>query len=166
MFRPTVPEELMPPLFSGVGMIAMNFAFVENTLDAWTAFAYRDFGGSAIEQEMPRQLARKIKFLRKCFGRLDGLKPFATEALAIVNRTSELSDMRHYVIHGVLAGFDHEDNEAFYFRKIDISDDKTEHILGEMKLPGQHIIWAGQELLHMAATGQALTARIAQSAGL
>jgi len=163
MFKRTVPEELMPSLFSGVGMIVMNFAFVENALDAWTALAYHDFGGSRIEKEMPRQFGRKVTFLRKCFSRLDGLKPFSQEALAIVNRARELSDTRHYVAHGVLAGFDAEDDETFYFRKIDISDDKTEHVLGEMRLPGQHIIWASTELAMMAVAGQKLTARISES---
>jgi hypothetical protein len=48
MFKPTIPEELLPTLFSAVGMIVMNFSFVENTLDAMTAMAFRDFGGNAI----------------------------------------------------------------------------------------------------------------------
>jgi hypothetical protein len=112
---------------------------------------------------MPRQLARKIRFLRKCFTRLDGLSPFATEALAIVNRLDQLSDTRHFVVHGVLSGFDAEADETFYFRKIDISDDKKQHILGEMRLPGQHIHWAAEELILMAHTGQELMLRIAQT---
>lgn len=157
------PEEVMPSLFANIGMIVLNWNFAENNLDAWTALAYGGCGGSAIEKEIPRQFGRKVAFLRKAFNRLDPLKPFAAEALPYVERAKVLSDVRHYVAHGVLQGFDAADNETFIFQKLDISAEKTAHILGELRIPGEHLIRAANELLLMAAYGQKLTLRIVKA---
>ena len=141
-------------------MIAVNWSFVENSLDSWAASAFSSYGGNQIEKEMPRQFSRKVKFLRKCFNRLPGLSPFAAHSTAILERATALADTRHYVIHGVLAGFIADEDETFVFRKIDISDDKQSHVLGELRIPGRHLIMAGNELLVMASHAQQISARI------
>lgn len=156
----SIPEEILPSLYSAVGMIVTNWSFVENALDHWTAIVFDDFGGSRIEPEMPRMFGRKVKFLSKCFKRIDALSPFKDDALKVIQRASELSDMRHYIVHGVLSGFDAEDKEAFVFRKIDVSQDKKQHVLGEMRLPGTHLAIGATELLHMASFAQKVSVRL------
>jgi hypothetical protein len=141
-------------------MIVTNWSFVENALDHWTAIVFHDFNGASIEKEMPRMFGRKVKFLSKCFRRIEALSPFKEDAMKVIRRCCELSDMRHFVVHGVLSGFDADDNETFVFRKIDVSEDKKEHVLGEMRLPGDHLVIAGTELIQMAAFAQKVSARL------
>jgi len=144
-------------------MIVTNWSFAENGLDHWTAIVFHDFGGSNIEKEMPRMFGRKVSFLKACFRKIDDLAPFKEDASKFITRMVELSDMRHYVVHGVLAGFDKEDQETFVFRKIDVSEDKKEHVLGEMRLPGDHLVLGGVELIDLASFAQKLSARMVQA---
>jgi hypothetical protein len=156
----SIPEEILPALYSSIGMIVTNWSFVENALDHWTAIVFHDFGGSKIEAEMPRMFGRKVKFLSKCFRRIEALSPFKDDAMKVIRRACELSDMRHFVVHGVLSGFDAEDSETFVFRKIDVSEDKKQHLLGEMRLPGEHLVMGGTELINMASFAQKVSARL------
>jgi hypothetical protein len=155
-------EAMMPYLFSTVGMIVMNWTFVENALDYWTAIAFQDHGGSKLEAEMPRQFDRKVRFLRRAFARLPSLAAFRDEALSHVNRAKQLSNVRHYVVHGCLGGFDAE-TETFTFSKIDVDQDKINHVVGQLRITGTDLNDAADELLEMARTGQQLTFRILET---
>lgn len=157
MRQPSVPEKVMPSLFANVGMIVMNWSFVENSLDAWTAIAFQDCNGSSIERELPRQFDRKMRFLRKCFNRLPELTPWKNEALAYLDRAKALSVVRHYVVHGVLWDFDSANNESFTFQKIDLDENKTQHMLGSLTIAGEDLIASANELLGMASQGQKIT---------
>jgi hypothetical protein len=161
--KESIPEEVLPALFGAIGMIVTNWSFVENSLDHWTALTFHDFGGSDIEAEMPRMFGRKVKFLSKCFKRIEKLAPYRDDAAKVLSRIVELSDLRHYIVHGVLSGFDAENEATFLYRKIDVSDDKKIHVLGEMHIPGQHLIMAGTELINMANFAQQLSARLIQA---
>jgi len=159
----SIPEEVLGHLYTMTGMIVTNWSFLENALDHWTAITFQDFRSSEIESKMPRMLGEKIKFLSKCFRRIDGLAPFREDAMKVISRCEELSDMRHYVVHGVLSGYDAEDNATFVFRKIDVAKDKKEHVLGEMRLPANHLISAGTELINMAHFAQTISAHLIQA---
>jgi hypothetical protein len=156
----SVPESIMPALFANAGMIVMNWAFVENSLDYWTAIAFHDHNGSTIEPELPRQFGRKITFLRKAFRRLPGLHQFQDEAIGFLDRARHHSNVRHYIVHGVLSGFDAADDETFIFRKIDIDENKTQHVAGTLRIKGAALIAVANDLLAMAQTGQSVAQRM------
>lgn len=160
----SVPEEIIPTTFSCVGMIIVNWTFVENALDAWTAIAFHEHNASSIERQLPKMFGRKVKFLKKCFRRLPGLAPFSDEAIAFIERANELSEIRHYVAHGTLSHFDTTD-ESFIFAKIGLSDDKQQHEFGELRILGTDLLTAGTKLTDMARQGQKLTYHIMKASG-
>ncbi|MCD1634144.1 hypothetical protein K7H91_10190 [Martelella mediterranea] len=155
----SVPKEVIPDLYAMVGMVIANWTFVENSLDAWAAIAYHDHGGNKVEPELPRQFSRKVKFLRKCFNRLSSLAPFKEEALSLISKSEGLSEVRHYVAHGVLSDFDQSD-ESFRFIKIDMTSDKKQHIIGELHITAVKLLQAGTDLVEMAAEGQRITGNL------
>lgn len=158
----SVPEEVMPSVFGCVGMIVLNWSFVENSLDAWTSISFHDHNGESVERQIPRQFGRKVSFLRKCFRRLPSLAVHADEVSAYLDRAVALANVRNYVVHGTLSDFDPAD-ESFLFVKIDISEDKRQHEFGELKILGTDLIAAANELLVMASRGHEITARLVQS---
>lgn len=164
MYDPKALVEIMPSLCGGLGMVVLNWSFVENNLDHWTAIAYADFGGSSIEAELPRQFGRKVKFLRKCFRRIPELSTFQDECTTYIDRAEAISTTRHYLVHGVLKGFDPENYESFTFAKIDVSEDKNDHVVGELTIPGAKLLAVGLELLDMIGKGQSLSTRLIKAA--
>jgi hypothetical protein len=157
MREPSVPEEVMPSLFANIGMIVMNWSFVENSLDAWTAIAYQNCNGASVERELPRMFDRKVRFLRKCFNRLPELAPWKDDALHYLDRARALSETRHYVVHGVLSDFDKDHDESFTFQKIDLDENRTQHVIGSLTIPGEKLIDAANELLAMANQGHRIS---------
>jgi len=159
MRQRSVPEEIMPSLFSCVGMIVVNWTFIENALDGWACAAFHDYPDLRVEKELPRQFGRKLDFLRKSFRRIPGLSPFESEALAFLDRARELSGVRDSVVHGTLSDFDPQD-EVFTFSKIDLTKDKRQHVFGELRIRGADLVSAADELLAMAAQAQELSLRL------
>lgn len=157
MRQPSVPEDVMPSLFANVGMIVMSWSFIENSLDAWTAIAFHDCNGVSIERELPRQFDRKVRFLRKCFNRLPELAPWKDECLRFLGRAKELAEIRHYMVHGTLSDFDEKNDESFTFQKIDLDENKTQHLFGSLTIPGAQLISAAEELSDMASQGVGLS---------
>lgn len=155
----SVPEEIVPTFYSCVGMIIVNWTFVENSLDAWSAIAFHDHGGSGIEAKLPKQFASKTSFLKKCFEHLPTLSPYANEARCFIDKVSDLSTIRHYVAHGTLSHFDPSD-ASFKFVKIDMTPDKKEHKFGELHILGTDLVKAGEELNDLAEQGQEITRRL------
>ncbi|HEY8595999.1 MAG TPA: hypothetical protein VIL84_12220 [Devosiaceae bacterium] len=162
MREPSVSPEIMPHIITSVGMLVLNWSFVENTLDMWTAIAYRDVGGDEIEKEIPKMFSRKVKYLRKCFRRLAPLAPHRKACLHFVERAKAISDIRHNIVHGTLSDYDPE-TEMITFSILELNPDKTQHIAGKAKIVGRDLIGFANELLAMASTGPVLTQSILDS---
>lgn len=79
---------------------------------------YRGFKGNNIEPEMPRNLQRKITFLRAAFKRLpigaDGIEGY----LKFFDRVQAASQTRHDIIHGVVIDQADNSGEAIMVRAI------------------------------------------------
>jgi len=158
-----ISEELMPALYTNAGMIVLNWTLVESSFDHWTAIAFHSKGGSELEAELPRMFGRKMTFLSKAFKRLPGLAPFASEALVCVGRANKLSELRHYVAHGMATHFDADNDETFTFQKTDITDDKQWHYTGTLRVKGSDLAGASVELTKLAQQTQALTLRLLET---
>lgn len=141
-------------------MIVVQWVFVETALDYWCAIAFQDCGGDAIEAELPRQFKRKVRFLRKAFRQLPQLDRFQGEALPFIEAAVRISNIRHYVTHGALSGFDHADDETFIFNKMDVGEDKVSHIIGTLRIKGADLLAAGLELMELVKGTSDLTDRI------
>ncbi len=121
-----LPKEILEPLCTAIGALVLLWGAVEMSLHLLVVTAFDDAGGKEIEDEFPRALARKIKFLRKSFRHLGPLKPFAKECLSLLELTAELGTKRHGVIHAAATGFD-VDTGRVDFTGLDA--DKTGHLV-------------------------------------
>jgi hypothetical protein len=149
----------MPHVFGSVGMIVVSWTFVENNLDAWSAIAYHDHGGSTIQAKLPKQLSTKIGFLKKCVAQLSTLSDFAEDLNDYLDRVVAWSETRHYVVHGVLSDYDPSD-ASFLFIKINTDAAKKQHIVGQLRILGTDLVRAGLELTEMGRAGQSITERL------
>jgi hypothetical protein len=86
-------------LYAAIGRLTISWAHVEAGLD-YIVGTIHDIGGKNIEPEMPWALVRKIKYIRKCFQRIDALAEFQALGLPLLNRITDASDARHDIIHG------------------------------------------------------------------
>ena len=57
-------HELNQAIFTTVGQLAVNWALMEFSLDALVSVIFHDFEGRKVEPELPRELSRKVRFVR------------------------------------------------------------------------------------------------------
>jgi hypothetical protein len=143
-----LPDELMPPLAMAIGHLVITWASIEATLNLTIAVIYHDVGGKAIETDLPRNLSRKVKFLRACFNRVDPLKGYGNEARSLLDRISALAPIRHAVIHGYLSGFD-PTSQRVTFTKLDTKPTIHEVDSEAFSLP--ELVEAGGKSLALAS---------------
>jgi hypothetical protein len=94
------------PLCGAIGHIIVNWTFVDTALSTWCAIVYHSVGGKHREPELPRNTSRKLTFLRRCFRRIDALKPYQAEALATLDAAERLAETRNFVAHGSISEYD------------------------------------------------------------
>lgn len=161
MRQRSVPEEVMPALFSCVGMIVVNWTFIENALDGWASVAFHDYPALRVEADLPRQFSRKVRFLRKSFRKIPGLAPFKDEAIRLLDRAKELQPIRDHMAHSTLSDYDPE-NGKFTFSNIGLSDDNRQHRFGELEILQGNLVSVADELLAMVPQAQHLSLRLLQ----
>ena len=113
---------------------------VERCIDYCIAIIYQRAGGKHIETEIPFALKRRVRFLRRCFQRLEPLAPFRPDAIKLLNRVESLTDTRHMLVHGCLSsilpqGEDHQ----FVFVKIDLTENKQLHVSNSLTTSGRQL---------------------------
>jgi hypothetical protein len=134
-----IPADVIKPLYTAVGHIVVNWAFVEQSLDMWIAIIYQTSDDRCIEDVIPMALGRKIRFLRKCFNRMHVLANFRAEALDYIAKAKELSDTRHFIIHDTISKYNPTDH-TFTFVKLDVVDGGTFHQLSKLVIMGQKLL--------------------------
>ena len=77
-----------------------------------------------------------------------------------LERAKHHANVRHYIVHGTLSGFDAADDETFIFKKIDVDEHKTQHVVGTLRIKGADLIRVSNDLLAMVTAGHKLTDRI------
>ncbi len=155
----TIPDDLFPRLSLSVGQLILKWSFVEVSLDQWVAVVYQGVGGKQIEQEIPRGLKRKIKFLRRCFKSIPALEPFAEEATNLLSRAKKLSSIRHTIVHGYLSKYDPH-TQTVTFVKLDARKDIQR--VNETPLTIAQLLDAGRECLNLSTDSARLAKRLAE----
>ncbi len=84
-----------------IGMITRQWAVMEASLDISALILFHDFGGKAIENELPRALARKIAFLRKAISKSPTLVKLHGPVSDLLKCVSEAKQFRHDCVHGI-----------------------------------------------------------------
>lgn len=89
-----------------LGAFALNWSVMEMGLDFWTAIVWHQFGGKDTATENPKNLGRKVKFLRDCQTKCPALAPVAETSISYLDDVAALTDTRHHIVHGAVHGVD------------------------------------------------------------
>lgn len=87
-----------------LGMFTATWAKSEYALEGCNLMIFQHYGGSTLENELPRALDKKIKFLRRSHQKLPALTPFDSVGVALADRFAAMRDDRHDLIHGIMSG--------------------------------------------------------------
>lgn len=155
----SVPNEIREPLAMSVGLLVVNWAFVEAVLNAWCTLAYQAPGGGQITRDLPRGFSRKVRFLKQCLRDLPPLAPFAEEARATLNELKRISKVRDFVVHGAITNYD-EEGRILRFTKVDTTDEHTMHQLNSLTIPADELLKCGFECEAMLRPMHKLTHRM------
>jgi hypothetical protein len=104
--------------FGAIGRLVISWAHLELGLDVMVEILYRGFNGNEIEAEMPRNLLRKITFLRAMFIKLLGEGEGSEGYRKFFDRVQAASQTRHDIIHGVVVEQVERSGEATIMRAI------------------------------------------------
>lgn len=100
--EPTVQE--LASIQRATGALTMRWGRLELTLNIMIALIYHEIGGRQIEPELPLMFSRRIRFLRRCFLRIEQLAPFRQEAVEVFDLLNHLAAMREHFSHGAFMG--------------------------------------------------------------
>jgi hypothetical protein len=99
--KPTYMSPADEMLFASIGRLTISWAIIEGSLDVIVSIIHHRIGGKAIEPEMPWALKRKLKYIRRCFSKIEALKSFADPVPNLMTDILSASEMRQNIIHGV-----------------------------------------------------------------
>jgi len=88
------------------GFIVVYWAMVERQMDNCIHLIFEDLDGKSLDSVKPLQLKRKIKFLKKAFRKVEGLKEFSSDALKFLAKSQTLGNIRHDFVHGCISKVD------------------------------------------------------------
>ena len=92
-----------------VGFIVVTWAYIEHILDMTIAIIYQNCGGNIVQDELPRNLTRKIGFVKRALRKIDILEPHKAEGLALMSRIASLKQRRHDPVHGAITSLSAKD---------------------------------------------------------
>lgn len=152
-------EDVVAPLYTAVGHLVVNWALIEQAIDMWCTLAYQSPGGGQVAKDLPRELSRKIRFLKDCLRQMPVLAPIAAEARQYLAGVKRISSARHFVIHGAIAGYD-PGTHALRFVRLDLVDERTMHQQKELVISAKQLLDYGVECIDLAPKMQRITKRL------
>lgn len=87
-------------MLAAIGSFSIMWSMMEMGLEFLAVMAFHQFGGKGIEKEAPIKLSRKISHIRITANKSEEFKPWADEALSIMDDLQSQIDNRHNLIHG------------------------------------------------------------------
>lgn len=84
------PGSGIESLFKAMGFVAVQWGFVEQSLDLLVASIFHAFPGHPLMKRRPKNLEPKVEFLCKCFAELPALGQFAAEANPLLDKFCSL----------------------------------------------------------------------------
>lgn len=111
-----VPVEALRRLFAPAGAIVILWGLTDVMISEVVGIVYARAGGRHKESQVPRQMARKIDFLRRCFRQIEALQPYSQHALEIMTGLDNLKIYRECFAHGYPGHYD-EATDLYTFYK-------------------------------------------------
>ena len=139
-----------------IGVIVVNWNFVEYSLDTCVKVIYHDYGGKTIlkkyENQVPVSMTSKTELLEMCLRKKDNLISFKTQGLSLVKRSLALSKERNTIIHMRLKA--KNPDGSFTFIKTDYKSiheyRQVTYTLNQFCDFGKEIIYLGNDLVDFA----------------
>lgn len=105
LFRIKYPDNLPDQIYYAMGLITVNWSFVEQSINNCVKLFFYDCKGKPYakpKEEIPLSLNSKRIFMRKCLHNVPLLIPFKEQILPITDRIKTLANERHDMIHGII----------------------------------------------------------------
>ncbi len=109
-------EEEINALYQIIGFMTVTWSLLERGLDKIALTIYKGCEGHTIKRKVPQALKDKLEYIENSFNKLQVLSDFQKEGLAIVNKTRELKEKRHTLIHGAISSL-YPENNSYIFTK-------------------------------------------------
>jgi hypothetical protein len=122
---------------------------------------FNECGGETLETDgkVPRQLKRKVKFMKGAFKKLAPLEAFATEGLLVLAKIPPVFRKRDELVHGAITDEDLKPKDgAFTFRIIGHIDNS--HTMREFKFHLRDFSILQKELSDLLTEGLGLSMKI------
>jgi hypothetical protein len=87
--------------YEALGRFVVAFAFAENGADHAVHTIFRNCDGKKILRWMPKNLTKKLEFLRAATDRLEALQFRAPDILDALSAFESLVERRHHYVHGI-----------------------------------------------------------------
>ncbi|CAM9919129.1 unnamed protein product, partial [Phaeothamnion confervicola] len=129
-------------LYPAIGALILNWALIESVLEKWVATIYHCADGKSIDAEIPRMYSPKVKFLRRCFNRLNALESFKPKAIEYLDEADRLAEIKSIVTHGAVSSFDPK-SEKIEFTRLDVDRQRSIHTVRSNQLSVTDIMNAG-----------------------
>jgi hypothetical protein len=91
--------------WTALGFTTAVWAALESALDLHVQLNRRHYGGSTIQNEIPRGLKPTITFLKRAFSGLKDCAPYKEKMIELLTAVEDLSNRRHLFIHGAATSF-------------------------------------------------------------
>lgn len=140
-------------LFQAVGFVVVQWGQSEQSLEMIVAMLYQDLGGKALAKRIPVLLTPKLGFVRKCLTTIPTMHQFRSDGEELIQKFEELSQKRHDLIHGAIAGLS-LDNGGFPFVKLDVKDGF--HVAREFRFEAAEFPKLAKDLIDLGAAANAL----------
>jgi hypothetical protein len=158
------PFEMSDEYYTALGKMTVAWNSVEIPLEFITGVLFVHFDGRRFAKRLPRTLDRKIEFCRKCVGSAPALEAFRDGMFQILDRTEELSDARHHLIHGLVDNLTPVPEGVIIIRKL--IHEQAEHRFSERRTSLADIAQLTDEMIALGAAGNQAVEWIGKHAGI
>ncbi len=102
--------------FAALGRLTISWAHLELGLDSMIHVIHHGLGNRQYENETPRALSRKLKYLRKAFKRMPLPEETQAQLADWLDEIETASEARHDMIHGAVIEHSEETGDAQLIR--------------------------------------------------
>ena len=126
-----IPWSVQSALNQVVGAIVIRWSLIDSGIAQASQILWQHMGGHTSEKEPPRELSRRVRFIKDCFRTNPLLAPLAPAFSVIKAQINQIVPHRDFLVHGTLTEF-FPSEAAFQFTKINAT--KTGHEQHSTKL--------------------------------
>lgn len=117
-----VTAELIERLSGPVGMITLNWPFIEQSMAQITEATADPVAAEGVAVRRENGIGERLKYLRRIFHEVAALKPYRPRSERIFAALAPLTELRHWCSHGRISKYDAAAETVTFVR---INPDRT-----------------------------------------